>query len=236
MANEETTTQEEATEEEPEEITKPTEERKGAGLRFKKSGGVCRICRRAGEKLFLKGERCYSPKCAMTRRSYPPGQHGSKFRGRQSQYATQLREKQKLSAIYGVRERPLIKYYREASKVKGKTGEKFLELLERRLDNVIFRAGFAPSRRTAKQIVSHGKVKVNKEKTNIPSFLVEKGDKIQIKFKKENKKKEDESEIEIPSWLRVDKKTKSVEIINNPERDDIKEPIEEQLIVEFYSK
>lgn len=235
MADEETTQAEEAPEETTEEPQAAPEEKKGSGLRSKKSGGVCRICRRAGEKLFLKGERCYSPKCAITRRSYPPGQHGSKFRGRQSQYAIQLREKQKLSAIYGVRERQLLKYYREASKVKGKTGESILGLLERRLDNVVFRSGFAPSRRTARQIVSHGRVKINKEKVDIPSYLVNQGEKIEVLVKKE-KKKEAESDVEIPSWINVNKKSNLIEIVKLPARDDIREPIDEQLVVEFYSK
>ena len=226
MANEETKT-EEIKEEAPEETA--STETKGAGLRFKKSRGVCRKCRRAGEKLFLKGERCSTAKCSYTRRSYIPGQHGNKGMRRMSQYGLQLREKQKLAAIYGLREKQLLKYFRTASNKKGKTGEILMSLLERRLDNIVFRAALASSRREARQKVKIRKLKLNGRSIDIPSILIKKGDAVSFKDLKKGK-------ADLPKWLELDVKSKAIKIIRLPDRDDIYEPINEQLVVEFYSK
>lgn len=226
MANEETKT-EEIKEEAPEETA--STETKGAGLRFKKSRGVCRKCRRAGEKLFLKGERCSTAKCSYTRRSYIPGQHGNKGMRRMSQYGLQLREKQKLAAIYGLREKQLLKYFRTASNKKGKTGEILMSLLERRLDNIVFRAALASSRREARQKVKIRKLKLNGRSIDIPSILIKKGDAVSFKDLKKGK-------ADLPKWLELDAKSKAIKIIRLPDRDDIYEPINEQLVVEFYSK
>ena len=226
MANEETKT-EEIKEEAPEETA--STETKGAGLRFKKSRGVCRKCRRAGEKLFLKGERCSTAKCSYTRRSYIPGQHGNKGMRRMSQYGLQLREKQKLAAIYGLREKQLLKYFRTASSKKGKTGEILMSLLERRLDNIVFRAALASSRREARQKVKIRKLKLNGRSIDIPSILIKKGDAVSFKDLKKGK-------ADLPKWLELDAKSKAIKIIRLPDRDDIYEPINEQLVVEFYSK
>lgn len=235
MAEEITKQIEEKTEEVPEPVST---EQKGAGLRFKKSRGVCRKCRRAGEKLFLKGERCFSAKCSYTRRSYAPGQHGNKAPRRLSQYGIQLREKQKLAAIYGVRERQLKKYFDTAAHKKGKTGEILMALLERRLDNIIYRVHFASSRREAKQKINTGKVKLNNHTVDIPSILVKAGDIIYFAEEKnvDKKKKDASSNSEIPSWVGFEPKSKEIQIIRLPKRADISEPIDEQLVVEFYSK
>jgi small subunit ribosomal protein S4 len=223
-------------EEAAEEETQSTEP-KGAGLRFKKSRGVCRKCRRTGEKLFLKGERCFSAKCSYTRRSYIPGQHGNKGPSRLSQYGLQLREKQKLSAIYGLRERQLLKYFKAATNKKGKTGDILMAILERRLDNVVYRSGFASSRRQAKQIVRTGKISLNSRSVNISSILVKKDDVAKIK---EPAVKKDEKEFreraDSPEWLKVIDKNREVKVLRLPDRTDIGEPINEQLVVEFYSK
>jgi small subunit ribosomal protein S4 len=238
MADEEVKT-EEATSEAPVEEAEAavSVEVKGAGLRFKKSRGVCRKCRRAGEKLFLKGDRCFSAKCSFTRRSYPPGQHGNKRPPHLSQYGVQLREKQKLAAMYKIREKQLLKYYTYAAKKKGKTGEILMQLVERRLDNVVFRAAFTSSRREARQEVSHGRVKVNGRKVDIPSYSLKAGDEIELIKKREVKQEKAEAQkSEIPSWLKVDTKKNMVQVLNLPKRDDLREAIDEQLIVEFYSK
>jgi small subunit ribosomal protein S4 len=239
MADEKIKTEEatEAPKEEAAEEEIQSSEPKGSGLRFKKSRGVCRKCRRAGEKLFLKGERCFSAKCSYTRRSYIPGQHGNKGPTRLSQYGLQLREKQKLSAIYGLRERQLLKYFKSAANKKGKTGDILMAILERRLDNVIYRSGFASSRRQAKQIVRTRKISLNSRSVNIPSILVKKDDIVKIK---ELEAKKDEKEFrertDSPKWLVVNDKNKEAKVLRLPDRTDIGEPINEQLVVEFYSK
>lgn len=238
MADEEIKTEEETAAKTEEDLTeKPSSEPKGAGLRFKKSRGVCRKCRRAGEKLFLKGEKCFSAKCPFTRRSYAPGQHGNKGQPRLSQYGLQLREKQKLAAIYGVRERQLLRYFASATNKKGKTGEILMIILERRLDNIIYRAGFTSSRREARQKINSRKVLLNKKTVDIPSILVKSGDLISFKEKKKTKKeKENEGLIDIPKWLEVNRKLQEIKVKRLPESNEISEPINEQLIVEFYSK
>lgn len=215
-----------------------SEEPKGSGLRFKKSGGVCRKCRRAGEKLFLKGERCFSAKCSYTRRSYAPGQHGNKRQIRLSQYGQQLREKQKLSAIYNLREKQLLKNFTEATKKKGKTGEVLISLLEQRLDNVIYRAGLAVSRRQAKQLIKRRMFAQNGRSVNIASIRVKAGDIIKAKesITEKNKEQDEKSRSDAPKWLEVNLKTQEIKVIRLPERIDTAEPIDEQLIVEFYSK
>ncbi|TSC92247.1 MAG: small subunit ribosomal protein S4, partial [Candidatus Berkelbacteria bacterium Licking1014_96] len=215
------------TEETPEESV--STEPKGVGLRFKKSRGVCRKCRRAGEKLFLKGERCFSAKCSYTRRSYIPGQHGNKAPRRLSQYGIQLREKQKLAAIYGVRERQLLKYFSFAARKKGKTGEILMSLLERRLDNIIYRAHLASSRREARQKINTRKVSLNKRPVDIPSILVKTGDIILLKETQKNDKKEkaSNSNSSIPNWIGFNLKSKEIKIIRPPMRADISEPIDE---------
>lgn len=227
---------EEKTEEAPEESV-PTKQ-KVAGLRFKKSRGSCRKCRRAGEKLFLKGERCFSAKCSYTRRSYAPGQHGNKAARRLSQYGIQLREKQKLAAIYGVRERQLKKYFYLAAHKKGKTGEILMSLLERRLDNVIYRVQLSSSRRGARQKIHTRRVSLNKKPVDIPSILIKTGDIITLAEAKNAVKKEKEanSNFNLPAWLEFKPKSGEIKIIRLPMRSDISEPIDEQLVVEFYSK
>ena len=200
----------------------------------------CRQCRREGEKLFLKGEKCFTDKCPVERRSYAPGQHGQK-QSRPSGYALQLRAKQKVRRIYGVLERQFRKIYAGADQSKGITGEKLLQQLERRLDNVVFRLGFAQSRRQARQLVRHGHVAVDNRKVNIPSYEVSAGEEVAIR---ENSKKlavlelakEFSSHGTLPSWLEVDRDNYKGRILNLPKREDIQLPVNEQLIVELYSK
>ena len=202
---------------------------------------VCRLCRREAEKLFLKGPRCSSPKCPISKRSYAPGQHGQKNRPKLSNYGLQLREKQKVKRIYGVLERQFRKYFKIASKSKGVTGKVLLQLLERRLDNVIFRLGWGVSRAAARQIVRHNFVYVNSRRVNIPSYLIAQDDIIQIKAK-ENAQKKVKENIELssdrtaPAWLELDPQELKAKILRLPEKDDITSPIQEQLIVELYSK
>lgn len=237
MAEDTTTKDEEKTEEEAEEEAPAKEqEREGAGLRFKTSKGVCRICRRVGEKLFLKGERCTSAKCSFTRRSYPPGEHGSKRPPRQSEYGKQLREKQKLSAIYNIRERQLRHYFTKASRQKGKTGEILMQTLERRLDNVVYRATFADSRKQARQFVSKRNIKIKGKIVDIPSYLVKPKEVIEVQKAKTTNKKESEKKDNIPSWLEIDKKANKIKVKDIPKKEDLDLTIDEKLIVEFYSK
>ncbi|MDD5614315.1 MAG: 30S ribosomal protein S4 [Candidatus Omnitrophica bacterium] len=203
-------------------------------------GGVCKLCRRAGVKLFLKGRRCMTEKCSVEKRAYPPGQHG-KRRPRHSDYGIRLKEKQKVRRIYGVSEKQMKKYYQSAAKTKGVTGEIMLQLLERRLDNVVFRSNFALSRSQARGVVSHGHIYVNGRRVNIPSYLVKPEDVITVKNReasknmlKENIKLSEDKPI--PGWIEVlDGKTES-RILGLPERKDIAIPIQEQFIVEFYSR
>ena len=201
---------------------------------------VCRICRREGEKLFLKGERCYSDKCSLNRRNYAPGSNGQK-RGKLSEYGTQLREKQKTKSYYGVSEKQFRKYFDMADNSKGKTGDALLTLLESRLDNVVYRLGFASSRTQARMLVTHAAFDVNGKKVNIPSYLVKAGDVISVR---ENKKDngtvkqavESNSSRPVPTWLEKDEKKLSGKVVRLAAREDIDLPIEEHLIVELYSK
>ena len=201
---------------------------------------VCRLCRREGQKLFLKGDRCYTDKCAADRRPYPPGQHGQ-GRAKASEYGTQLREKQKAKRYYGILEGQFRGYFDMAIKRKGKTGENMLSILETRLDNTVYRLGFAMSRAEARQLVLHGHFLVNGRKVNIPSFLVKPGMIISINEKSRNLDKiksviEANSFRQPPKWLEYDANSLIAKVTALPERDDIDMPIEEQLIVEFYSK
>ncbi len=200
----------------------------------------CKLCRREGTKLFLKGSRCTTDKCAFTRRGYAPGQHGQK-RAKLSDYGIQLREKQKAKRIYGVLERQFRGYFAVAERSQGVTGEVLLQLLERRLDNIIFRLTFAPSRQSARQLVRHGSVSVNGRKVNIPSYLVKEGDTISVKVKEKQKKKimddiEFAKERGVPTWLEVDIANLKGRVKRLPIKDDIGYAIQEQLIVELYSK
>ncbi|MCX5706868.1 MAG: 30S ribosomal protein S4 [Candidatus Omnitrophica bacterium] len=204
---------------------------------------VCRLCRRQGEKLFLKGTKCQTEKCPANKRPYPPGQHGkgTKRRSKLSNYGLQLKEKQKVKRIYGVLEKQFRRYFKIASKTKGVTGKVLLQLLERRLDNVVFRMGLGISRAQARQIVRHNFICVNSKRVNIPSFLVEKDDLVQIKAKEKalNKIKENlelAKDRTVPSWLEFNLAGFSAKVLRLPEKDDIQQPIQEQLIVELYSK
>lgn len=209
------------------------------------TGPVCKLCRREGEKLFLKGTRCLSPKCSFERRSYPPGPHGkdAQFRrGRGSDYALQLREKQKARRIYGILERQFRRYFQEARHRPGLTGSNLLSILESRLDNVIYRLGWAESRAHARQIVQHGHITVNGRRTNIPSYLVRPGDEIGIRTGSQQRSyfKDLRSVMQerppAPEWLRVDAIALQGVISRMPERRDIDLPLNEQLIVEYYSR
>ena len=202
---------------------------------------VCRLCRREGDKLFLKGARCTSSKCSLVKREYGPGQHGQLRKRKPSDFAIQLREKQKAKRIYGMFERQFRNYFEKAERSKGATGEVLIQLLERRLDNVIFRSCFASSLASARQIVGHKFVRINGRKVNIPSYQVKEGDEIklagtesQIKALKE-KAKELESRG-IPEWLEVSGETLSVKIKRLPTKNDSGKDIQESLIVELYSK
>ena len=205
------------------------------------TGPSCRLCRAEGMKLFLKGQRCNADKCAMTRRAYSPGQHGKARKRKLSNYGLQLREKQKVKRTYGVLEKQFRRYFAIASKKKGVTGELLLQQLERRLDNVVFRSGFAVSLTQARQIVRHGMVCVNDKRVNIPSYSVVNDEVIVVK-KKENIQKylrsnaEKSKDRSVPEWLEVDTDNLKVKILRLPERNDIAMPFKEQLIVELYSK
>lgn len=202
---------------------------------------VCRLCRREGEKLFLKGTKCYTEKCAITRRAYPPGQHGEGRRQKLSNYGLQLREKQKVRRIYGVLERQFRRYFKIASKTKGVTGKVLLQLLERRLDNVVFRMGLAISRSQSRQIVRHNQIVVNSKRVNIPSFLVSQGDTVEVKVKEKALKKLKENlelskDRTVPPWLEFNAAELTAKVTRLPDKEDIQQPIQEQLIVELYSK
>lgn len=202
------------------------------------TGPRCRLCRREGMKLYLKGDRCYTEKCAIERRNYPPGQH-SEIRGKFLEYGLRLREKQKVKRIYGMTEKQFKRFFSMAERMKGIVGTNLLVLLERRLDNTIFRCGFAISRQEARQLVSHRHVLVNGKCVNIPSYLVSPGDVIEIKRKDLSVVKNAvESVVRrgIPQWLDVDKANLKAVVKAMPTRDDITMPIKEQLIVEFYSR
>ena len=198
----------------------------------------CRLCRREGQKLFLKGDRCYSTKCAMERRGYAPGQHGQ-GRSKISDYGLQLREKQKAKRFYGLQETQFRNLFDKAARKTGITGENLLILLETRLDNVVFRLGFASSRKEARQLVNHGHFKVNGRKVNIPSYEVKAGDVITVKEKSTNSpkfKEVKEMTITVPSWLTVDVEKLEGKILSVPTRAEIDTPVAEHLIVELYSK
>ncbi len=204
------------------------------------TGAVCRLCRREGQKLFLKGERCYTDKCAIARRAYAPGQHGQR-RTKLSEYGIQLREKQKARRYYGVLESQFEKYFDMASKQKGITGENLLQILESRLDNVVFRAGFAASRPEARQLVRHGHFEVNGRKLNIPSYLVKEGDIITLKEKSRSLPKikavlEAAEGKLVPKWIDVNQDSQVAKVLSLATREDIDLPLEEHLIVELYSK
>ncbi len=207
------------------------------------TGPVCKLCRREGEKLFLKGERCYSPKCSFEKHGYPPGQHGrmARFQRRESDYARQLRAKQKARRIYGVLERQFRRYYREAQRRRGLTGLNLLQILESRLDNVVYRLGFASSRAQARLLVTHGHFNVNGRRTDIPSMLLRPGDVVEVRegshkrpyFKELAAVAESRS---VPEWLSRDLNTLSGTVLRLPERAEIDGNLEEQLIVEYYSR
>ena len=203
------------------------------------TGAVCRLCRRENQKLFLKGDRCYSDKCAMVRRDFVPGQHGqNQMRRKTSEYGLQLRAKQKAKRYYGVLESQFAKYFVMAERKTGITGENLLRILESRLDNVVYRAGFAMSRKEARQLVLHKHFTVNGKTVNIPSYLVKEGDKVAVKSTDSAKIKEStekNSSRPVPAWMGRDGEW-SVAITKVPEREDIDFDIEEQLIVELYSK
>ena len=200
----------------------------------------CRICRRNGEKLFLKGSRCYTDKCSISRRNYAPGQHGQK-RAKLSEYGTQLREKQKTKSFYGVGERQFRKYFEMASSKKGITGENLLQILESRLDNVVYRLGYGSSRAQARQLVNHGIFEVNGKRVDIPSYLVKAGDVIAVR---ESKKEtgavkvnvEENAARPVPEWLEKEVETLSGKVIRLAAREDVDLAVEEHLIVELYSK
>ena len=200
----------------------------------------CRICRREGQKLFLKGERCYSDKCSISRRNYAPGQNGQK-KSKLSEYGTQLREKQKTKSFYGVGEKQFRKYFDMASKTNGKTGEVLLQILESRLDNVVYRLGFASSRTQARMLVTHGAFDVNGKKVNIPSYIIKAGDVISVReIRKDNgaikANVEENIARPVPAWLEKDAEKLSGKVVRLAGREDIDLPVEEHLIVELYSK
>ncbi|NUN12683.1 MAG: 30S ribosomal protein S4 [Myxococcales bacterium] len=203
-------------------------------------GPVCRLCRREGAKLMLKGDRCYTEKCAVERRAYAPGQHGQR-RGKLSDYGQQLREKQKVKRMYGLLEKQFRKYFEMADRKKGVTGEVLLQFLERRLDNAVYRMGFAANRAEARQLVRHGHFRLNGHKANIPSILVRPGDVVEVIQKSQGITRitealESVDRRTIPGWLSVDKGDFRAKVNTLPERDDITMAIQEQLIVELYSK
>ena len=200
---------------------------------------VCRLCRREGMKLFLKGERCFTDKCSIERRNYPPGQHGQ-ARPRFSDYGNQLREKQKVRRIYGVLEAQFRKTVKDAERMRGVAGENLLALLERRMDNVVYRLGYVTSRSEGRQLVLHGHFTLNGRRTTTPSARVRKGDVVGLTARgKKTARVEGALEAmdasSVPSWLRLDKGTKTGEVLENPNREEITIPIQEQLIIELYS-
>lgn len=207
------------------------------------TGPVCKLCRREGEKLFLKGERCLTSKCALERRPYAPGMHGRRrrYRRKPSDYGLQLREKQKARRIYGVLERQFRRYFKDAERRKGLTGENLLQILESRLDNVVYRLGFAKSRSQARQLVQHGHFDVNRKRTNIPSFLVKPGDEIVVR---ERSKKlayfkgliKEMERVTAPEWMSLDARTMSGQVLSLPSREQIGVPLNAPLIIEYYSR
>ncbi len=204
------------------------------------TGAVCRLCRREGQKLFLKGERCYSEKCSIAVRAYAPGQHGQ-GRKKSSEYGLQLRAKQKARRFYGVQEGQFRHYFEMAERKQGVTGENLLRILESRLDNVVYRVGFASSRAEARQLVGHGHFEVNGSRVDIASYLLRAGDVVSICEKSKGSEKikavlEANASKPVPQWTDVDREKLEAKVVALPERDQIDAPVEEQLIVEFYSK
>ena len=189
-------------------------------------GPACKLCRREGEKLFLKGQRCFTAKCAFEKRSYPPGMHGrrGRFRRKTTDFGTQLREKQKARRMYGVMERQFRRYFKDAERRKGVTGANLLQILESRLDNIVYRLGFAGSRAQARQLVRHGHFDINGKKTDIPSYLVKPGDEVAVRGKSKQ------------NWLSVDISTLSGRVLALPSREEIEAPLNEQVITEYYSR
>jgi len=205
------------------------------------TGSVCRICRRENTKLFLKGDRCYGEKCGFERRSYPPGQHGQQRRRKVSDYCIQLREKQKVKRMYGLLEQQFQSNFKKAERMKGITGSNLLLLLERRLDNIVYRLGFASSRNHARQLVRHDHFLINGRKVNIPSYLVKVGDTITLREKSRKaqvflESMETVARRGIPEWLEMDNENFTGAVKAFPNREDLTMPIQEQLIVELYSK
>ena len=204
-------------------------------------GPVCRLCRREGEKLFLKGERCQTEKCAIERRAYPPGQHGRDRRLRITPYGLQLREKQKARRIYGILERQFRNYFHAAAQMPGVTGENLLRILESRLDNLVYRLGFAPSRKSARQLVLHGHFSVNGKKVSVPSFQVRPGDVVSVREDSRNLPLiqgtiENRGGRDLPDWLESNTRTLKGRLLRLPSRDAIPTTIQENMIVELYSK
>jgi len=204
-------------------------------------GPVCRLCRREGLKLYLKGERCFKESCAIEKRNFPPGQHGKNRRSKIVGYGLQLREKQKVRRIYGVLERQFQNYFEKASRKRGVTGENLLTMLERRLDNAVYRLGFASSRAQSRQLVGHGHILVNSSKVNIPSFQIQPGDIVSVK-EKSQKVSNITAAVEmvggrgVPDWLELDSLNYSGKVLTLPKRDNVNLPVQERMIVEFYSK
>lgn len=205
-------------------------------------GPKCKLCRREGEKLMLKGERCNTPKCPMVKRNYPPGVHGPKGRGRQSGYSLQLREKQKAKRTYNLFEKQFKLTFLKAKKQKGDVGENLMKMLETRLDNTVYRLGFACSRAQARTLVVHGHFKVNDQVVNIPSYQVKTGDTIKIKkiasnkVKQFNNLKEKLKKIQIPGWLNLDLNEMTAKVLHSPAKEDLEQKINPSMIVEFYSR
>ena len=207
--------------------------------RYTKS--VCRLCRREGLKLYLKGNRCYTDKCAVERRQYAPGQHGQRRQRKASEYALQLREKQKIKRIYGLMERQFRAYFRKGDRMKGITGENMLTFLERRLDNVVYRMGFSDSRQEARQMVLHGHFCINGKKVTIPSYLVNQGEEVSVREKSQKIQRITEAleSVErrgVPLWIELDKSKFTGRVKNYPSRDELTVPMQEQLVVELYSR
>ncbi|MGM0451834.1 MAG: 30S ribosomal protein S4 [Thermodesulfobacteriota bacterium] len=204
-------------------------------------GSVCRLCRRENLKLYLKGDRCYSDKCSIDRRTYPPGQHGQRRGGKISDYGLQLREKQKVRRLYGLSEKQFRLYFQRSDRGKGVTGTRLLIMLERRLDNVVYRLGFANSRAQARQLARHNHFLVNGKKVNIPSYQVNAGDVIEVREKSNNVEAITEAVEAVvrrgmPQWLELEKDKLKGTVKTMPVRDDITMPIQENQIIEFYSK
>ena len=204
------------------------------------TGAVCKLCRREGKKLFLKGERCYTGKCAIERRAYAPGQHGQS-RKKATEYGLQLRAKQQAKRYYGIQEGQFYKYFLMAERKQGVTGENLLRICESRLDNVVYLLGWAISRAEARQLVTHGHYKVNGKKVNVPSYLLKAGDEIAIKDKSKESTKiqatvEANASRPVPQWLDLNAETLSAKVLALPTREQIMVPVEEHLIVELYSK